>query len=51
MKGAVPGKARSVQFGEPISAKRHQHLFEDVKVPRTENFNPDRVSESRNRLT
>ncbi|CAO3661658.1 unnamed protein product [Umbelopsis ramanniana] len=25
----------------PISAERHQHLFEDVKVPRTPNFNPD----------
>lgn len=27
----------------PVSAKRHEHLFEDVKVPRTQNFNPDAV--------
>lgn len=28
---------------EPIPAERHKHLFQDVKVPRTENFNPDTV--------
>ncbi|KAI8951312.1 alkaline-phosphatase-like protein [Xylaria longipes] len=38
------GKAGRPDFGEPVSAKRHQHLFEGVKVPRTENFNPDRSS-------
>ncbi|KAI3323033.1 Arylsulphatase [Xylariaceae sp. AK1471] len=43
-KEATPGKPRSIQFGEPIPAKRHQRLFEDVKVPRTENFNPDHPS-------
>ncbi|KAJ5584753.1 Alkaline phosphatase-like alpha/beta/alpha [Penicillium hispanicum] len=28
----------------PIPLQRHQHLFEDVKVPRKENFNPDKPS-------
>ena len=28
---------------EPIPAERHKHLFADVKVPRRENFNPERV--------
>lgn len=27
----------------PISAERHKNLFKDVKVPRTENFNPKTV--------
>ncbi|KAF2008124.1 arylsulfatase-like protein [Amniculicola lignicola CBS 123094] len=31
-------------FSPPIPAKRHEHLFKDVKVPRTENFNPDTPS-------
>jgi hypothetical protein len=37
------GEARSIRFGEPIAAERHRHLFQDVKVPRNANFNPDRV--------
>ena len=28
------------QFSPPIPIERHAHLFDDVKVPRTENFNP-----------
>lgn len=28
----------------PIPLKRHEHLFQDVGVPRTANFNPDQVS-------
>ncbi|RFN48540.1 arylsulfatase [Fusarium flagelliforme] len=28
----------------PIPAERHAHLFEGVKVPRTDNFNPDSPS-------
>lgn len=32
-----------VNFSPPVAAKRHQHLFQDVKVPRTKNFNPDNV--------
>ncbi|TRX95422.1 hypothetical protein FHL15_003753 [Xylaria flabelliformis] len=37
-------KADRPGFSEPISAKRHQSLFEGVKVPRTENFNPGHSS-------
>ncbi|KAI9848176.1 MAG: hypothetical protein M1837_000850 [Sclerophora amabilis] len=29
-------------FTAPIPAKRHENLFADVRVPRTENFNPDK---------
>ncbi|KAL2003750.1 hypothetical protein VTN02DRAFT_2386 [Thermoascus thermophilus] len=29
---------------EPIPAERHRHLFQDVKVPRTDHFNPDTPS-------
>ncbi|KUJ15587.1 arylsulfatase [Mollisia scopiformis] len=32
------------KFDAPVSAQRHQHLFEDEKVPRTKNFNPDQPS-------
>lgn len=28
----------------PIPADRHKHLFKDVKIPRTEHFNPDQPS-------
>lgn len=31
-------------MSEPIPEKRHEHLFPDAKVPRTQNFNPDKVS-------
>ena len=31
------------KFLPPVPAKRHQHLFPDAKVPRTPNFNPDKV--------
>lgn len=30
-------------FSAPIPAKRHEHLFQDVKVPRSDNFNPHKV--------
>lgn len=33
-----PGK-----FNPPVPAKRHEHLFQNVTVPRTPNFNPDEV--------
>ncbi|XEV01814.1 hypothetical protein FSHL1_007101 [Fusarium sambucinum] len=36
----VPGSAMTI----PIPAERHSHLFEGVKVPRTDNFNPDSPS-------
>lgn len=32
-----------IVFEAPIPAKRHKNLFQDVKVPRTANFNPDSV--------
>lgn len=32
------------KFSPPIPAARHAHLFKDVKVPRTENFNPEKPS-------
>lgn len=34
----------NVHMGAPIPLERHEHLFEDVKVPRTNHFNPDQVS-------
>lgn len=33
-----------VKFSPPVPAKRHAHLFQGAKVPRTENFNPDKPS-------
>ncbi|KAI0513279.1 arylsulfatase-like protein [Xylaria bambusicola] len=33
-----------VYFGPPVPAERFAHLFPDVKVPRTANFNPDKPS-------
>lgn len=32
-----------VHMTAPIPAERHRHLFPGVKVPRTANFNPDKV--------
>lgn len=31
----------SLRYSAPISAKRHEHLFKDEKIPRTPAFNPD----------
>lgn len=31
-------------FSAPVAADRHKSLFKNVKVPRSENFNPDEVS-------
>lgn len=36
------GKA---QFSAPVPAKRHEHLFGGVRVPRAPNFNPNTVSD------
>lgn len=36
--------APSVHFSAPVAADRHKHLFNDAKVPRTDNFNPDEPS-------
>ncbi|CZT44584.1 probable arylsulfatase [Rhynchosporium secalis] len=40
----VPGKDHEVHMTAPIPAPRHAHLFPNVKVPRTANFNPDTPS-------
>ncbi|KAI1180576.1 alkaline-phosphatase-like protein [Nemania sp. FL0916] len=37
----VKGALEDLVFTPPIPADRHKHLFHDVKVPRTENYNPD----------
>ncbi|KAI1326845.1 Arylsulphatase [Xylariaceae sp. FL0255] len=34
----------SPKFTEPVPAKRHEHLFQEAKVPRTGSFNPDQPS-------
>ncbi|KAI5917317.1 Arylsulphatase [Camillea tinctor] len=44
MKGDPQDGSHEVVFTEPISAKRHQHLFPNAKVPRSLNFNPDKPS-------
>jgi arylsulfatase A-like enzyme len=40
-----PGAIASGQIymSAPIPLQRHEHLFEDVRVPRNKNFNPDQV--------
>lgn len=45
MKGSALDPDHVFEFSAPISAERHQHLFADQTVPRTENFNPDFVSQ------
>lgn len=44
MNGSVLDDNHTFEFGSPISAKRHEHLFKDEKVPRTVSFNPDKPS-------
>ncbi|KAF5700677.1 arylsulfatase [Fusarium mundagurra] len=39
-----PGHPSAPLMTIPIPLERHSHLFEGVKVPRTENFNPDSPS-------
>jgi arylsulfatase A-like enzyme len=39
-----PGGDFEAEFGPPIPAARHAHLFPDAKVPRTANFNPKEPS-------
>ncbi|KAJ5882628.1 uncharacterized protein N7529_001300 [Penicillium soppii] len=41
-----PGAIASGQIymSAPIPLQRHEHLFEDVRVPRNKNFNPDQPS-------
>ncbi|KAF8849477.1 Arylsulphatase [Acephala macrosclerotiorum] len=44
MNGSILDDSPVFEHTEPVSAERHQHLFKDVKVPRTKNFNPDEPS-------
>lgn len=37
------GGSGGPKMTEPLPAPRHAHLFADAKVPRTPNFNPDKV--------
>jgi arylsulfatase A-like enzyme len=41
-----PGNITSENFymSAPIPLERHEHLFQDVRIPRTANFNSDQVS-------
>ena len=32
-----------VRFNPPVPAQRHEHLFQNATIPRTPNFNPDKV--------
>lgn len=34
---------RLLNVTPPISLERHKHLFKDIKIPRTEHFNPEKV--------
>ena len=45
MNGSVLAENHTFEFTAPIAADRHKHLFPDVKTPRNENFNPDKVSQ------
>jgi hypothetical protein len=38
------------KFNPPVPAKRHEHLFQNVTIPRTPNFNPDKVRQYLSRL-
>jgi N-acetylglucosamine-6-sulfatase len=37
---------RPAKFNPPVPAKRHEHLFQNVTIPRTPNFNPNTVCTS-----
>jgi hypothetical protein len=43
MSGSILDPDPVFVFDAPVSAKRHEHLFEDVVVLRGKNFNPDHV--------
>jgi arylsulfatase A-like enzyme len=44
MNGTGLDESPVFSFTEPIPAKRHEHLFEDIQVPRTPSFNPEQPS-------
>ena len=39
----APLEDQVFEFDTPLPAQRHAHLFPDLKVPRTEHFNPGKV--------
>ncbi|KAI9654214.1 MAG: hypothetical protein M1821_006742 [Bathelium mastoideum] len=39
-----PIQDQIVGFDTPLPAQRHAHLFPDVKIPRTDHFNPEKYS-------
>ena len=43
MTGSILDPDAVFTFDAPVSAERHRHLFQDEKVKRTPNFNPDKV--------
>jgi hypothetical protein len=47
MTGSILDPNAVFKFDAPVSAKRHEHLFKEIKIPRSENFNPDQVCVSR----
>ncbi|KAL4878815.1 alkaline-phosphatase-like protein [Aspergillus karnatakaensis] len=44
MSGSILDPNPVFTFDAPVSAERHEHLFEDVIVPRGKSFNPDTPS-------
>ncbi|KAF2114004.1 arylsulfatase [Lophiotrema nucula] len=44
MNGSALDPDHTLEHTAPIPAERHRHLFKDVKVPRTANFNPNHPS-------
>lgn len=42
--GVIDESKTGIEFTPPIPAERHQGLFQDAKVPRTYNFNPEESS-------
>jgi arylsulfatase A-like enzyme len=44
MTGSILDPDAVFKFDAPVSAERHEELFKDIKVPRAENFNPDKPS-------
>lgn len=46
LSASTPGNhadPKDIHMTAPIPAERHKHLFPNAKVPRRENFNPDKV--------
>jgi hypothetical protein len=43
IKNVPPNSGPQATFSAPIPAERHAQLFSDLQIPRTPNFNPDKV--------